>query len=140
MFTDRGQRYVPDKNHLAVFFLESHAQVPNGVLTQPAEKELVGLGDAPGRAPQAFSFRVLPYGSQYLPDSALDPRPVYPVVLGKGPFQLFKASLCQLHGKGELLVGCNSPLSYREKRNGSSSSCDSSSNSLATSAPTPIIL
>jgi hypothetical protein len=33
------------------------------------------------------------------------------VVGGEGPLQLFAASLCQLHGKGELLVGCNSPLS-----------------------------
>src|SRR4028118_2305769 len=68
VFTVRGQRYVPDEDHLAAVFLESHARVPGRVLTQPCEEQLVGLGDAPGCAPQAFSFRVLPYGCQYLPD------------------------------------------------------------------------
>jgi hypothetical protein len=96
---------------LSRWFPGTHAQVPGGILTQPCEKELVGRGDAPGRAPQAFSFRVLSYGSQYLPDNALDPRLVYLVVREEGPVQLPEASLGQLHGNGELLVGCNSPLS-----------------------------
>jgi hypothetical protein len=51
------------------------------------------------------------YGNQHLPDGALDPWPVCPVFRGIGLFQLLEASLCQLHGKGELLVGCNFPVS-----------------------------
>ena len=111
VFTRRGQRYVPDEDHPAAVFLESHARAPGSVLTQPCEEQPVGLGDAPGCAPQAFSFRVLPYGCQYLPDSTLDPRPVYPLFRGIEPVQPFEASPSQLHGKGELLVGCSSPVS-----------------------------
>ena len=79
MFTDREQRYVLDKDHLAVVFLKPHAQVLSGVLAQPGEEELVDLGDAPGRGPQTFSFGVLPYGDQYLPNGPLDTRLISPV-------------------------------------------------------------
>jgi hypothetical protein len=94
-----------------VVFLESHVQVPGRVLTQPREEILVNLSDAPGRTSQALSLGVLAYGNQYLPDGALDPWPVYPVFRRMGLFQLLEASLRQLHGKGELLVGCNFPVS-----------------------------
>ncbi len=80
VFTDRGQRYIPDEDHLAVVFLESYVQVPGRVLAQPGEEELVGPGYAPGRVLQAFSFRILPDGRQYFPYGPLDPGPVYPVV------------------------------------------------------------
>ncbi len=46
----------------------------------------------------------------------------------------------QLHGNGLWEVGCNSPRSKREKRNGSSSALFSPISSCATSLPTPIIL
>ena len=60
-------------------FLESYVQVPGRVLAQPGEEELVGLGDAPGRFSQAFSFWVLPYSDQHLPNGTFDPRYVYSV-------------------------------------------------------------
>jgi len=46
----------------------------------------------------------------------------------------------QLHGNGDLLVGCSRPCSYRLNRNGSSRSWGSPSSSAATRSPTPIIL
>ncbi len=85
-----------------MFFLEPYVKVSRRVIAEPGEEESVGLGDAPRRASEAFPFRVFAYGDQYLLYGAFDPRPVYPV---------FGASLCQLHGKGELLVGCSSPVS-----------------------------
>src|SRR5262249_62202943 len=46
----------------------------------------------------------------------------------------------QLHGNGELLTGCRSPVLYRPNLNGARSACCSPSSSFATRAPTPIIL
>jgi hypothetical protein len=96
------QRYVPYENHLAMFFLKPYVKMPGWVIGKPGEEERVGIGDAARRASEAFPFRVFAYGDQYLPDGALDPRPIHPV---------FRASVRQLHGKGELLVGCSSPVS-----------------------------
>src|ERR687883_319415 len=114
-----------------MFFLEPDVEMPGWVIGKPGEEERVCFGDAVWRASEAFPFRVFTYGDQYLPDGAFDPRPIHPI---------FGASVRQLHGKGEWLVGCSSPVSYREKRKGSSSPCGSSMSSLATRAPTPIIL
>lgn len=85
-----------------MFFLEAHVQVSGGVIGQSGEEERVGFGDAARRCPEALPFRVFPYGDEYLPDGAFDPRPIQPV---------FGASVRQLHGKGEWLVGCSSPVS-----------------------------
>jgi len=79
VFAHRGKRYVSYEDHLVMLFLESYVQVPGRVFAQPGEEELVGLGDALRRVSQAFSFRVLAYGGQYLPDGPLDARSVYPV-------------------------------------------------------------
>jgi hypothetical protein len=111
MFTERMQRYVSYEDHLAMFFLEPDVEVPGRVIGQSGEEERVGFGDAARRASEAFPFRVLAYGHQYLPDGAFDPGCVYLVSLRVRPLRLFGASLCQLHGKGEWLVGCSSPVS-----------------------------
>ncbi len=102
MFAERMQGYVSHEDHLAMFFLEPNVQVPGWVLAEPGEEELVGFGDPLRRASQAFPFRVFADGEQYLLYGAFDPWPVYP---------MFGASAGQLHGKGELLVGCSSPVS-----------------------------
>ncbi len=94
-----------------MFFLEPYVKVSRGVIGQPGEEELVGLGDPPRRVPQAFPFRVIPYGDQYLLYGVFDPGPVYPMFRRIRSFRLFRASVRQLHGKGELLVGCSSPVS-----------------------------
>src|SRR5919107_2992817 len=117
------QGYVPYEDHLAVFFLESYVEVPGRIIGKPGEQERVGLGDPARRTLQALPFRVLAYGDQYIPDSVLDPWCVYPAFGRVRSPQLFGASLGQLHGKGEWLGGGSSPVSEREKRNGSSSSC-----------------
>ena len=57
------QGYVPDKDHLAVVFLEAHLQVPDGILFQPGKEHLVGLRNPAGRTPQALAVRVLPMAS-----------------------------------------------------------------------------
>ena len=85
-----------------MFFLEAHVQVSGWVIGKPGEEERVGFGDAVRRASETFPFRVFAYGDQYLPDGAFDPRPIHPVL---------RASVRQLHGKGEWLVGCSSPVS-----------------------------
>ncbi len=79
MFAERMQGYVSHEDHLAMFFLEPHVQVPGGVIGQPGEEERVGLGDAPWRTSEAFPLRVLAYGDQYLPNGPLYPGPIYPV-------------------------------------------------------------
>ena len=89
-----------------MFFLEPDVEVPGRVIGQSGEEERVGFGDAAWRASEAFPFRVLAYGHEYLPDGVFDPGCVYLVSL-----RLFGAALCQLHGKGEWLVGCSSPVS-----------------------------
>ena len=85
-----------------MFFLEPYVKMPGWVIGKPREEQRVGFGNALRRASEAFPFRVLAYGEKYLPDGAFDPRPIHPV---------FGASVRQLHGKGEWLVGCSSPVS-----------------------------
>ena len=85
-----------------MFFLEPDVEMPGWVIGKPGEEERVCFGDAVWRASEAFPFRVFAYGHQYLPEGAFDPRFVHPV---------FRASVRQLHGKGEWLVGCSSPVS-----------------------------
>src|ERR671911_756474 len=111
MLTEGMQRYVSYEHHLAMFFLEPHVKMPGGVIGKTGEEEGVGFGDAARRAFQAFPFRVFAYGYQYLPDGVFDLWCVYPVSSRVWPLRLFGASLCQLHGKGEWLVGCGSPVS-----------------------------
>ena len=94
-----------------MFFLEPYVKMPGWVIRKPREEERVGFGNALRRASEAFPFRVLAYGHQYLPDGTFDPGYVYPVSSRVRPLRLFGASLCQLHGKGEWLVGCSSPVS-----------------------------
>ena len=81
MFAERIQRYVPDQDHLAMFFLKPNVQVPGWIIGKPGEEERVGFGDTARRAPEAFPFRVFAYGYEYLSDGALDPGCVYPVSL-----------------------------------------------------------
>ena len=96
------QGYIPDQHHFAMCFLKPDVKIPGWIIGKPGEEERVGFGDAVRRASEAFPFRVFTYGDQYLPDGAFDPRPIHPV---------FGASVRQLHGKGEWLVGCSSPVS-----------------------------
>ena len=72
-----------------MFFLEPDVKMPGWVIGKPGEEELIGFGDAVRRASEAFTFWVLAYGDQYLPDGTFDPRPVDPV---------FRASVRQFHG------------------------------------------
>src|SRR5215203_5065970 len=81
VFTEGMQGYVPYEDHLAMFFLEPYVQVPGGVIGKAGEQERVGFGDPARRAPEAFPFRVLAYGDEYLPDGVLDPGSVYPLYL-----------------------------------------------------------
>ena len=111
MLTERMQGYVPDQDHLAMFFLKPHVQVPGGIIGQPGEEERVGFRNAARRASEAFPFRVFAYGDQYLSNGAFDPGCVHLVYLRVLPLRLFRAFPCQLHGKGEWLVGCSSPVS-----------------------------
>ena len=62
---------------------------------------------------------------------AIQPAPTIPTRM---------VSTGQLQGNGEWLTGCSSPVPYRPNLNGASSPCGSPSSSLATRAPTPIIL
>jgi hypothetical protein len=62
MFAERIQGYVPDQDHLAMFFLEPNVKVPGRVIGKPGEEEHVGFGDAARRASEAFPFRVFAYG------------------------------------------------------------------------------
>ena len=94
-----------------MFFLKPNAKVPGGVIGQPGEEELVGFRNPARRTSQAFPFQVFAYGEQYLRYGAFDPRLVHPVFGRRGSFQIIGPPLRQLHGKGELLVGCNSPVS-----------------------------
>src|SRR5215210_4105498 len=111
MFAECLQGYVSYQDHLAMFFLEPHVQVPGWVIGKPGEEERVGFGDPARRTPEAFPLRVLAYGDQYLPDGVLDPGRVYPLYLRVRTLRLVVVALCQLHGKGEWLVGCSSPVS-----------------------------
>jgi hypothetical protein len=79
VFAERIQRYIPDQNHLAMFFLEPDVEVPGWVIGKSGEEERVGFGDALRRASEAFPFRVFAYGDQYLPDGAFDPRLIHPI-------------------------------------------------------------
>src|SRR5918994_3460796 len=79
MFAERIQGYVPDQDHLAMFFPEPDVKVLGWVIGKPGEEERVGFGDAARRASEAFPFRVFAYGYKQLPDGAFDPEPVYPV-------------------------------------------------------------
>ena len=77
----------------------------------PCPWVLVGRSYSPrGGLPQSFPVGIFPYGQQYLPDGTLDPYPVDRVFLGRGTLQIPETSPRQLHGKGEWLVGCNSPV------------------------------
>ncbi len=79
VFAERMQGYVSYEDHLAVFFLEPYVEVPGRVIGKPGEEERVGLGDPARRALEAFPFRVLADGDQYLPYGAFDLECVYPV-------------------------------------------------------------
>jgi len=95
-----------------VVFLEPDGKLPGGVYVQSGEEELVSPRYPRGRILlESFPIGILSYGHQYLLDDTLDPSPVYPAFRGKGPLQTFEASSRQLHGKGEWLVGCSSPVS-----------------------------
>ena len=111
MLADRGYRHVSYEDHLAVSFLKPYVQVSRRVFADPGEEKLVGPGHPRGRFPQSFPVGVLPYGEQYLPEGALDPDPVDRVFRGIRALRTPETFSCQLHGKGEWLVGCNSPVS-----------------------------
>ncbi len=81
------------------------------VFAEPGEEEPVSPRHPRGRVPESVPVGVLPYGYQYLPDGAFDPGPVYRVFWEMRSFRTLEALSCQLHGKGEWLVGCNSPAS-----------------------------
>jgi hypothetical protein len=97
--------------HIVIALLESHAQASRRVLAKAVEEELVGLGYALRRVSKTFPLRVFAYGNEYFPDGAFYPGPIYPGFGRIGSFEIFEASLRQLHGNGELLVGCSSPVS-----------------------------
>jgi hypothetical protein len=61
MFAERIQGYVPDQDHLAMFFLEPNVKVPGWVIGKPGEEERVGFGDAARRTSEAFPFGVFAY-------------------------------------------------------------------------------
>src|SRR5215204_2903563 len=62
MFAERIQGYVPDQDHLAMFFLEPNVKVPGWVIGKPGEEERVGFGDAARRTSEAFPVGVFAYG------------------------------------------------------------------------------
>ena len=62
MFAERIQGYVPDQDHLAMFFLEPNVKVPGWVISKPGEEERVGFADAARRTSEAFPFGVFAYG------------------------------------------------------------------------------
>ena len=64
-----------------MLFLEPNVKVPCGVIGKPGEQERVGFRDPARRPLEAFPFRVLAYGDQYLPDGAFDAGCVYPLYL-----------------------------------------------------------
>ena len=47
----------------------------------------------------------------FVPEVVLDPGCVYSLYLRVWPLRFLGASVGQLHGKGEWLVGCSSPVS-----------------------------
>ena len=91
-------------------FLKPYLQVSRRLFAEPGEEPIVGPGHPRGRLPQRVSVGVLPYAELYLPDGALDPAPVDGVFRGIRSCRMPETSPRQLHGKGEWLVGCNSPV------------------------------